>query len=103
MPQHTSAATSISAPASRTVYSSLLGVSVSKKTGSFLDVPICVCVDMDGLIMDQQVSLLVVGQDVFKSKAKVGSVTSAHGYPVRYKQPFQVVFRAGEGKQPYIQ
>jgi hypothetical protein len=28
-------------------------------------------VDMDGLIMDQQVSLLVVGQDVFKSKAKV--------------------------------
>ncbi|PWZ10633.1 hypothetical protein Zm00014a_028557 [Zea mays] len=31
-------------------------------------------VDMDGLIMDQQVSLIVVGQDVFKSKAKVGSV-----------------------------
>ncbi|CAO2196518.1 unnamed protein product [Urochloa humidicola] len=31
-------------------------------------------VDMDGLIMDQRVSLLVVGQDVLKSKAEVGSV-----------------------------
>ncbi|ONM38260.1 hypothetical protein ZEAMMB73_Zm00001d043495 [Zea mays] len=28
-------------------------------------------VDMDGLIMDQRVSLLVVGQDVLKSKAEV--------------------------------
>uniref|UniRef100_K3XPP6 Uncharacterized protein n=1 Tax=Setaria italica TaxID=4555 RepID=K3XPP6_SETIT len=31
-------------------------------------------VDMDGLIMDQRISLLVVGQDVLKSKAEVGSV-----------------------------
>ncbi|OEL37873.1 hypothetical protein BAE44_0001109 [Dichanthelium oligosanthes] len=31
-------------------------------------------VDMDGLIMEQRVSLLVVGQDVLKSKAEVGSV-----------------------------
>uniref|UniRef100_A0A0A9HTT7 Uncharacterized protein n=1 Tax=Arundo donax TaxID=35708 RepID=A0A0A9HTT7_ARUDO len=31
-------------------------------------------VDMEGLIMDQRVSLLVVGQDVLKSKAEVGSV-----------------------------
>jgi len=31
-------------------------------------------VDMDGLIMNQRVSLLVVGQDVLKSKAEVSSV-----------------------------
>nr|CAB3475178.1 unnamed protein product [Digitaria exilis] len=31
-------------------------------------------VDMDGLVMDQRVSLLVVGQDVLKSKSEVGSV-----------------------------
>ncbi|XP_066315597.1 uncharacterized protein [Miscanthus floridulus] len=39
-------------------------------------------VDMDGLIMDQRVSLLVVGQDVLKSKAEVGSVctTLTHTY-----------------------
>lgn len=28
-------------------------------------------VDMDGLVMDQRVSLLVVGQDVLKSKSEV--------------------------------
>ncbi|CAD6235394.1 unnamed protein product [Miscanthus lutarioriparius] len=39
-------------------------------------------VDMDGLIMDQRISLLVVGQDVLKSKAEVGSVctTLTHTY-----------------------
>ncbi|PWZ52965.1 hypothetical protein Zm00014a_041932 [Zea mays] len=39
-------------------------------------------VDMDGLIMDQRVSLLVVGQDVLKSKAEVASVctTLTHTY-----------------------
>ncbi|OQU88087.1 hypothetical protein SORBI_3003G396900 [Sorghum bicolor] len=39
-------------------------------------------VDMDGLIMDQRVSLLVVGQDVLKSEAEVGSVctTLTHTY-----------------------
>ncbi|GJN16963.1 hypothetical protein PR202_gb03994 [Eleusine coracana subsp. coracana] len=31
-------------------------------------------VDMEGLIMDQQVSLFVVGQDVLKPKAEVGSL-----------------------------